>query len=707
MRTLAFTFVLVVVYVVISSTLEKAADVSTGSDGHHRHHKPGSHASNPPKSGGIAYSLNPSYVNLSGAGLYNFQNAPNRPMFSRPQKDYANLPPILPPKQMKILSGITKLGANRYFQAKGFEFCTALDGAWFDSLTVINEWGVSVAKRNPSMKEFVGFIDKNARRIMLLIYGRNQFLETQELSRFSCYAAAEGWNSVANISDTRLLHMVDAATYLGPIIPTIKPSKSRITGLRRRYKIAYLIMTHGDETVVENVKTLVDELDDGSAIFLIHVDPDSEILNQHLLKFIREREEYIRRRNRARRTDDQPVNDDEPGNIFMAVYRYSGLYGHAGQVWMQLSGFFELYDLAEWDYVINLSAFDVPMRKSREIARFLDLEDNRGKEFIASWGDFQEMAVRFVRPHILRTDPTALEFVTYHPAEAGLMYPPFHSWRVCRQHQWMMLTRRFIGHLRTSNEAVTALAFAEHSWVPDENYFCYVAINTPEFSSHVVAENKRYVTFQKMHARYLEIQQHEELEVPGMLDDPGFDESNPLNPLKPIESLGSSEKKGVQEGWKEDEDEEDEEDELTDVEKKNGNQQQREGRKDEVEKPQLVSPDQKKKKREERNAVGAEPIADQNQVQNVGGANKKSQRKNKVVHVSSERDNPRYLFVRKVDVRTKGGRELKEWIKKNFSDRFLCKVPGFYKGLDGAKWSMDDYGLKSGSQQQNIGEGKK
>ncbi|KAJ3085789.1 hypothetical protein HDU96_005272, partial [Phlyctochytrium bullatum] len=256
-------------------------------------------------------------------------------------------------------------------------------------------------------------------------------------------------------------------------------------------------------------------------------------------------------------------------------------------------------DLADWEYVVNLSAFDVPLRKGREVWRVLDLPQNRGNIYMAHWGDFEEMSVRFVRPHILRTDPSPPEFINYHPPEAGLMFPPFLHWKVCRQHQWMILPRDFVQHLRDSDEAVTALAFVEHTRVPDESYFCYVALNTPRFAPQVVADNKRYVTFYRMHARTLEYENRNELEVPGLYDPPRYD-------LPSVGEPPSSPGSGI-------------------------------------------------------------------------------------AAVSSEKDTPRYLFVRKIDVRHPTGIALARWIQETHSERFLGKAKGFYGLLGGEEWAGEPH----------------
>lgn len=60
----------------------------------------------------------------------------------------------------------------------------------------------------------------------------------------------------------------------------------------------------------------------------------------------------------------------------------------------------------------------------------------------------------------------------YHPPEIGLRFYAIPTWRVCKQHQWMMLTSEFIKDLRTNADALHFLAFMEHTWIPDEAYFC-------------------------------------------------------------------------------------------------------------------------------------------------------------------------------------------------------------------------------------------
>jgi hypothetical protein len=55
------------------------------------------------------------------------------------------------------------------------------------------------------------------------------------------------------------------------------------------------------------------------------------------------------------------------GNVIMAKRRFSNILGHSSLLFSELSGFFELRDLADWDYVINLSSYDWPLRTNAEI----------------------------------------------------------------------------------------------------------------------------------------------------------------------------------------------------------------------------------------------------------------------------------------------------------------------------------------------------
>src|SRR5688500_2285792 len=106
---------------------------------------------------------------------------------------------------------------------------------------------------------------------------------------------------------------------------------------------------------------LLDKLDDSNAIILIHVDSRSATLYGFLQSMISTRDAAAAR----------PPNT---GNIHLSRVRFSGVWGHISLVHMQLSGFFELRDLADWDYVINLSNYEWPLLDNLGIRNQLNKE---------------------------------------------------------------------------------------------------------------------------------------------------------------------------------------------------------------------------------------------------------------------------------------------------------------------------------------------
>ncbi|KAJ3413172.1 hypothetical protein HDV05_008375 [Chytridiales sp. JEL 0842] len=552
---------------------------------------------------------------------------------------------------------------SRYFTASGFEYCAILNNATFDSLAYIHSLKGTLADLNPPMEIVTSLIDTQAQSVFNLINKGNPFLEQEPLKRFSCYAAAEGSNPVANFSETRFLKHVHPETYMLPVLPAYKPStKSPLPGPRRKYKMAFLIMAHGGAEVLENLKAVVDELDDGQSLVLIHVDKLSEPLYEVVEKWIAGRrspgpkmkstlfvkqqgsglpeekmggnvqdkdygsggtggkKEYVpggqgqrkesntdskkggkkpvsqqqlqqqeqqragaagKRKNSAldakllvkeqkakvmlkhqdesskdreqndstvdKKPETKPFSDSSDSsngdgdaaatplknsdyeahlqrrrhqnpqtlpsknppplqketlfptytnNVHLTSHRYAGMWGHVSLVWMQLSGYWELLDMADFEYVINLSAFDFPLRRPEEMYRFLKKQGRKGGEvFIEYWSANSESTERLTRPHLPRADRPSIEYSLHHPQELGLMYPPFRSWSIVKHHQWMILTQDFVKHLREWEEMMDMLAFMEYAWIPDESFLGIAALNSPVYKDLIIRRSYRYLQF--------------------------------------------------------------------------------------------------------------------------------------------------------------------------------------------------------------------
>ncbi len=336
------------------------------------------------------------------------------------------------------------LARNSFIQPSGFKFCSILDNALFDPFVSIFPLGGTVAQMNPDVSVFINLIDASARDIFNSILARYPFSNLKELLRSACYLAAEGNTPLAGISHSRLLVSIEPVNYLKSVLPAIVPNP---LSNRRRFKIAYLIMAH-EYRGLRNLVWLIELLDDGDAIILVHVDsrPKSNQLYQELGSWIR-----------ARRATS---------NAYLAKNRFCNIWGHSSLVFTQLSGFWELLDMADWDFVINLSNYDYPLKSNSYIHQSL-ANVSMDTNWIEYWSENTHLAERLHRVHIGKADFSSV----FSPEETGMISPPFPRWTSWKHHQWMILTPKAVAFLRKDSEALTYLAFCEHTYIPDENYF--------------------------------------------------------------------------------------------------------------------------------------------------------------------------------------------------------------------------------------------
>jgi hypothetical protein len=61
----------------------------------------------------------------------------------------------------------------------------------------------------------------------------------------------------------------------------------------------------------------------------------------------------------------------------------------------------------------------------------------------------------------------------------GKLSFPFSHWPVYKHHQWMILHRSFVEHMRYSPTAIYLAAFMEFAVIPDESYFATLLRNSP------------------------------------------------------------------------------------------------------------------------------------------------------------------------------------------------------------------------------------
>ncbi|KAJ3291000.1 hypothetical protein HDU79_002769 [Rhizoclosmatium sp. JEL0117] len=171
-----------------------------------------------------------------------------------------------------------------------------------------------------------------------------------------CYMAAEGSNALANLTDSRLVHEIDRVAYFSSFLPAIVPPTLPVSiptpdsindsnerkryrhlrkdGSKRKYDLAYLIMAHGNMSRIQSIETLVDELDDGSAIFLIHVDKRKESLPlmKAVTDLIVKREQAMNDFIKSQKLSIDAWDDtDVAGNVFMAATPFEVSWGHGNE----------------------------------------------------------------------------------------------------------------------------------------------------------------------------------------------------------------------------------------------------------------------------------------------------------------------------------------------------------------------------------------
>lgn len=149
---------------------------------------------------------------------------------------------------------------------------------------------------------------------------------------------------------------------------------------KRIYKLAYYIMFH-DPDSFENLKNLIDIIDDGElAVILIHIDDKATEYTEALKQYI-----TTRHFKRSSNNEFDTGRDADIHNIFLFNKNHKIIYGHVSVVFAQLDGFWALEQLAEWEYVINLSCYDYPLARNDIIYRTLSQEGYKGKSVISSW----------------------------------------------------------------------------------------------------------------------------------------------------------------------------------------------------------------------------------------------------------------------------------------------------------------------------------
>jgi len=236
-------------------------------------------------------------------------------------------------------------------------------------------------------------------------------------------------------------------------------------------RIAYLLLFHQN---LEQLKRLVHTIYHPYNVYVIHVDKKVDNIQEV--------------RNFAL----------QYRNIAVVERRFDIAWGSVEMVYATLEGLFTLLDVAEWDFVINLSAADYPLCTEEELTSILSASGNMNFDASYKMGDDHHR-----KKEVCMTCGRRV-------SSMGLERPALNGIEIHGSAQWFVYHRSFVEYLRHSSMARVVLAYYETWCVPDEGYFATVLMNSP-FAHTLVRNNLRYYRFHSSHPDILGVQDFPEL----------------------------------------------------------------------------------------------------------------------------------------------------------------------------------------------------
>jgi hypothetical protein len=211
--------------------------------------------------------------------------------------------------------------------------------------------------------------------------------------------------------------------------------------------IAYFLLVH---RYPEQFKRLFRAIHDPRNLYLIHVDKNSgPQLDANIRDFL----------------------SAYPNAAILKGERT--LWGGYSLVDAALRGMAQLLKMSPaWEYFINLSGQDFPLKSQSEIAQFL--AENRGTEFIRILNqqtDRPETMSR-VRKYAVESADGIVQTDVSRPFLAGVT--PYIG------NQWMMVSRRVCQFVTQDAQADRYKAFYKNTFIADEGFFQTVMMNTSE-----------------------------------------------------------------------------------------------------------------------------------------------------------------------------------------------------------------------------------
>jgi hypothetical protein len=163
----------------------------------------------------------------------------------------------------------------------------------------------------------------------------------------------------------------------------------------------------------------------------------------------------------------------------------STLWGGYSLVDAELRGIKELLKIgSEWEFFINLSGQDFPLRSQTHIQDFL--RGNRGNDFIrvANQRTFRPDTLSRIQNHVTEFGNRILRSPLKRPYLRGVT--PYIG------NQWMILSRKFCEFVCYNPEVERFKRFYRHTFISDEGFFQTVIMNT-SYKGTIVNDDKRTI----------------------------------------------------------------------------------------------------------------------------------------------------------------------------------------------------------------------
>lgn len=166
------------------------------------------------------------------------------------------------------------------------------------------------------------------------------------------------------------------------------------------------------------------------------------------------------------------------------------LWGGYSMVDVELRGIEKLLKISsEWEFFINLSAQDFPLKSQTHIQDFLSR--NRGNDFINVANQ------RKIRPETLnRIQNYFIEFRN-RVLHTSMKRPYLRDVTPHIGNQWMILSRKFCEFVCYSPEVERFKRFYRRTFIPDEGFFQTVIMNT-NYKGTIVNDDKRTIDWVPM-----------------------------------------------------------------------------------------------------------------------------------------------------------------------------------------------------------------